>query len=218
MLHKYLFFIIIPYTSSTTIIRLQMKFKKLLLGATIALASLGANAELITTDWLSEGDNQAVLDTNSGITYLQLNNTTETMQNILNKMVSGGTLQGWSFANRYQIDSLWENGTHYVFANMNKVNADRYVAAGWYREDTDDLGFIGTLRDSKWYDREGYAAPTYYGWWIVKGEGSVLSETSTQYELPENYIPVSNTSSVPISASFGLLALGLAGLSLRRKK
>jgi hypothetical protein len=67
---------------------------------------------------------------------------------------------------------------------MNKVNGGRYVVANWYKEDIDGIGFIGTLGGSGWYDRAGLSAPSYYGWWLVKGEGSTLNQSSANFTLP----------------------------------
>jgi hypothetical protein len=179
----------------------------------IALASMSANAEIITTDWKVEGDNGTVLDTNTNITWMQLTNTRHHMQEIVDEMVTGGNFEGYSFANREQIDSLWSNGPSYVYSRMNKVN-NKYVSANWYKEDIDGIGFIGTVGGSKWYDRGGLSAPTYYGWWLVKGEGSTLNQSSTNFTLPENYV----AASVPLPATAALLGLGLLGFGARRKK
>jgi hypothetical protein len=186
---------------------------KILAVSAITIASMSANAEIITSDWKVEGDNGTVLDTNSGITWLQLNHTTVGMQTVLDRMVAGGSLEGWSFANRAQIDSLWANGIGYVYQNMNKVPSGRYVAARWYNEVRDNIAFIGTRQGVSWHDLDGYVGANQYGWWVVKGGGSKLSQTSSLYALPENYVDAS----VPLPATAALLGLGLLGFGARRK-
>lgn len=203
-----------------------MNLKKVVIISIIAFYGSVANAELIKTDWLESGDNGAVIDTNSGITWLQLNHSQKSMQDMLNQMVSGGNLEGWSFANREQIDSLWENDKSYIYDNMNRVNSD-YISARWYRDETDDTGFIG-IRETdnqnqdtysfQFYDRSGYEDVNAYGWWIVKGSGSELKEQSELYYLPDNYIKATADSpKVPIIGSLSLFSLGLVGL-LKRKR
>lgn len=184
--------------------------KKTLLALTLLSVGFGANAALIK---VKEDGLNAVYDTTHDITWLELGYGTASMQSMLNKMVVGGQLEGWSFANRNQLNSLWGNGQRYVYDRFYKVAGGSYVAGRWYDDRVDDIKFIGSRSGSAWYDKTGYDGANQYGWWIVKGEGSILSQDSTQYAMPENYVDPAH---VPLTGALGLMALGLVGL--RRKK
>lgn len=76
-----------------------MKSKIIKSAVVFTLLSIGfcANAELIKTK--VDGLN-SMLDTNTGLEWLELGYGNATLQGMLNKMVEGGMLEGWSFVNR----------------------------------------------------------------------------------------------------------------------
>ena len=50
-------------------------FKKMVTAAFVLLASAGAQAEMMHTDWQTEGDKQAYLDYDTGIEWIRLSQT-----------------------------------------------------------------------------------------------------------------------------------------------
>jgi hypothetical protein len=193
--------------------------KNILIVGVIALSSFAVNASLITTDWLEVGDNGAVTDNNTEVTWLQLNHTTVSIQSVLNRMIVGGSLEGWSFANRSQMDGLFQNyDTTYIYNSFNKVNGRRYVAGRWYNEITDSSAFMGINKGASWYyDKEGYLGANQYGWWVVKGSGAELSDSSNIYSLPNNYVNSTSSIPVPAPATLVLFLISIAGLLFGRK-
>ncbi len=69
--------------------------KKIVFGAIIAGTVHSANAELIQSDFLVEGDKYAVLDTEQNITWLSNTLTMGQSYNQVMARINGGDLDGW---------------------------------------------------------------------------------------------------------------------------
>lgn len=73
-----------------------------------SIVSLSASAEVYNTDWLSEGDNLVVTDSDSGLEFLNLSETFGMSKNEVNALL-GTTYSGWSFATTNDVESLFAN-------------------------------------------------------------------------------------------------------------
>jgi hypothetical protein len=93
-------------TSTITPIKMENKAMKLLTKlfaiSAISLASLSANAELISTDWKTTGDSLATLDSETGIEWLDLTQTWNlsilTVQGLLDT-----NYEGWRLPTRNEV-------------------------------------------------------------------------------------------------------------------
>ena len=73
-----------------------MQLKKTYLAAALMIAaSLPSQAELISSDYLSEGDSLAALDTETGLEWLSLSETNGMSINDALDAINGGKLDGW---------------------------------------------------------------------------------------------------------------------------
>jgi hypothetical protein len=102
-LHKY------HHKHETKRVWVMLEFKEMLCAMLVTL-SLGANAEFVDTDWKTSGDKLAMLDTETGIEWLDLLQTAgETMNTIRPKLDVGGAYEGWRFATASEVETMAEN-------------------------------------------------------------------------------------------------------------
>jgi hypothetical protein len=73
-----------------------------------SMVSLSASAEVYNTDWLSEGDNLVVTDSDSGLEFLNLAETYGMSKNEVSALL-GTTYSGWNFATTNDVESLFAN-------------------------------------------------------------------------------------------------------------
>lgn len=81
---------------------------KLIIASTIAFASMGANAELIATDWKTTGDSLATLDAETGIEWLDLTQTDGMSINQAEGLLSS-TFAGWRLPTRNEVTQMMVN-------------------------------------------------------------------------------------------------------------
>jgi hypothetical protein len=81
---------------------------KILIASTIAFSSMGANADLIATDWKTTGDSLSTLDEATGIEWLDL---TQTMGMSINQVevLLGSTFSGWRLPTRTEVSEMFYN-------------------------------------------------------------------------------------------------------------
>jgi hypothetical protein len=81
---------------------------KIFVISAIALASMSANAELISTDWKNTGDSLATLDDKTGIEWLDL---TQTMNMSIDHVESllDSTFSGWRIPTRSEVSKMFYN-------------------------------------------------------------------------------------------------------------
>lgn len=85
------------------------KFKCIALSLMFGLSSIGANAELISTDWKIESDSLATLDTTSGLEWLDLTQTKGMSYDQATGLLSS-TFLGWRLPTSAEISTLYDNG------------------------------------------------------------------------------------------------------------
>lgn len=74
---------------------------------TAGLISAQANAAFVSTDWKSQGDAKATLDTETGIEWLDLNLTTgKSIIDVKQLIKEGGSLFGWRLPTTNEVESL----------------------------------------------------------------------------------------------------------------
>lgn len=85
-------------------------FKRTALSALIlasVLISAQANAAFVSTDWKSQGDAKATLDTETGLEWLDLNLTTgRSIFDVKQLIKEGGSLFGWRLPTVSEVESL----------------------------------------------------------------------------------------------------------------
>jgi hypothetical protein len=81
------------------------KIKKMALLPVLALLSIGAQAELISTDWKVNNDGLATLDTDSGREWLDLTQTDGMSINQVSALLDT-TFHGWRLPTRAEVTSL----------------------------------------------------------------------------------------------------------------
>jgi hypothetical protein len=81
---------------------------KLLIASTIAFASMGANADLISTDWKTTGDSLSTLDEATGIEWLDLTQTDGMSINQAEGLLNS-TFAGWRLPTRSEVTQLMAN-------------------------------------------------------------------------------------------------------------
>ena len=76
--------------------------KKIALISALTLSSISVQAELISTDWLVDGDAKATLNTETGIEWLKLDNTDgKSIADIQSELDT--TYQGWRLPNEAEV-------------------------------------------------------------------------------------------------------------------
>ena len=84
----------------------------------LAVISFNVNASIISTDWRFAGDNLITQDTDSGLDWLDLTETTNMSRNdVIAQLGIGGALEGWRYAIHDEIvtffDAFGGNSAYY---------------------------------------------------------------------------------------------------------
>lgn len=86
-----------------------MGIKSFSLAATALVLSTNVNAAIISTDWLTSGDNLITQDTDSGLEWLDLTATLGRSYNdISSKFSTGNEFSGWRYATSNELAGFWD--------------------------------------------------------------------------------------------------------------
>lgn len=214
-------------------------FKKTLLVSAIALASVSAQAELIDSDWKQVSDGLTVLDTESGLEWLNLDQTNGLGFAQIDAKLDN-ELAGWRFATRDELTVLFDHGFTTALVGVDGkyydgvnnpglsaeiaifkaltgyTSADRSLGYYWegsalYQAGTIESWFLMSPEYS--YDYSAYSGGDGgVGYWLVSDGGLTIS---SQNDPSINDV---SGSSVPVPASAALLGLGLLGFARRKTK
>ena len=218
--------------------------KSLAVLTALTLYSGVANAELVETDWLELGDALSVLDTKTGLEWLDF---TQTGAMSINQVESLLTTQfkGWRLPTENEIIDLMRGNI-----TNQQYNAGGYLSVGneaEYQAERqtfyDSFGHLNDIRYSlALYEQEngnvayaGVNSTTFaylgrsslntgsssanYGVFLVSDGGTTLTSINNpNINTPGFEGNVHDLKSVPLTGSVTLMGLGLAGLTFRRKK
>jgi len=208
-----------------------------LLAASLAIASTSVNAELVSYDWLTEGDGDVTLDTETGLLWLDLDVTGDLYYSSVNYYLENDSrYEGFRFATADEVralaDSLFpENGTsefsfseqltqHRLMGKSYEWNGG-FHTGGLYKDES--AGVFSIFRTKyNTYDitqvlKAGGTGVTsdenprsvFYGHYVVATDASV----SIDRLVLEDQMAINN---VPLYG--GAVAIGLFGLFANRKK
>jgi hypothetical protein len=222
---------------------MKKTIEKSLLAVTIMSCTASASAELINTDWLAENDSQAVLDTISGTEWLSVTLTQgKNLASITSLLET--QYQGWSIASSSDVETLFSNtftkedfsikasretgdaetlSQIVDFKNKFGITASPHTY-GLYTNDDGTGTLLGGISHTYRIEYELLRSNDFnysssrYGVFLINDGGVTLSSINDpSLNINNANAPVNNATSVPLPATFGLLGLGIAGLSLRRK-
>ncbi len=214
-------------------------FAKTLCVAALMLTSM-AQAEFLTYDALSTGDNGSLYDTQSGLEWLSLKHTDGYSHDVVSSYIQpGGLLEGWRlptqseyvdmvvrFFDTPNIDHALLNGNYSISAPSDKLTAwatffsmtygDRSM--GYLKEDGGSVRIAGVFNGAVngIYDYDAYSPSKvykHYGVYLVSDTDGV-SLSSQIGDLDRNV--TEGASDVPVH--FALGGLALLGLGLRRRQ
>jgi hypothetical protein len=211
-------------------------FKYALLAATLAVAS-NANAELVSYDWVIDGDENVTLDTETGKLWLDLDVTANQNYSFISYYLrSKAEYSGWRFATAEEVMTLANNifpedGSATTSFSEQKAQHELlgrsyewdggYTVGGFYKDTVDEV-FKTLYTDHSTSNlsevqKEGgtglsmYHNPksVFYGYYIIADDASVsIDNLVIEEELSLNDVPLYG----------GAVAIGLFGLFANRKK
>lgn len=192
---------------------------KILTSLAILLASTSASAELISSDWLAGGDNRVVLDTETGIEWLDMS---ETRGMDISDLIDNSVFDGWSVGGEQEVisfmNSIISDGTFRDFNSMTH-NGNSFNSYSLYLRDAGNYAMAGFVLDGRSYLNYGSYTDSNnrsdFGIWLKSDGGLTISSINDPGINANN---ANAPAGVPIGASISLLALGLAGFSRRKKK
>jgi hypothetical protein len=212
--------------------------KKTLLLGTIALASMASQAELMETDWKNIGDGNATLDTETGLEWLDLTETTPMYYDLVVEQLDT-TFSGWRLPTETEIKELYAH----AFSNYDPQSSATSIAAtttdkeNWDSLFSDDivkgmaiyLSDNGTLRQTGMWSGTLYTTlygstvsggygHSQYGTFLVSDGGTTLSSLANPSLNANNPNAPTGGTSVPLPATGLLLGLALTGFGVSRKK
>ncbi|APD91959.1 hypothetical protein BM525_18935 (plasmid) [Alteromonas mediterranea] len=213
--------------------------KRLLTGALLTL-SFASHAELVSTDWKTEGDALATLDTETGIEWLDLSETDElSIDTVISMTSAGGEFEGWRLPTQSEVTALLQTlfpagistGKQTSTAKYGESVSAFYELFGYTATDTprayglyqrDDTGAVrmagasGSDTVFANYSHSVYSTTlshTYYGVWLVSDGGDTLSSIN---DPSLNIMNANSPYNVPLAGS-GALALLALGAGVRKK-
>jgi hypothetical protein len=207
-------------------------FSTLFAVSAIALASMSANAELISTDWKTTGDALATLDDETGLEWLDLTQTRGYSYNSISPHLNG-TYSGWRFPTTAEMQELFAH----VFPTIDTASPG-YKAYGenpeYYQTFLSAFGATYRTNSYGYYRQDGSNEVTFSGVnsSFVHGTDAAKSSLGTSNVRVGLYL-VSNggttlssindpsinigSANVPLPATAALLGLSLLGFAARRK-
>ena len=212
---------------------------KRLLTAALLTLSFASHAELVSTDWKTEGDALATLDTETGIEWIDLSETDGMSINTVLSMTSaGGKFEGWRLPTEDEVLTLFDaafTGTFVTGPNTSapkfkeqilafhelfgytSYNIDR--AYGLYEQDNGNVVLMGVRNNETVFFKHSespYSADfskSMYGVFLVSDGGDTISSINNP---ALNMMNANSPYNVPLAGS-GALALLALGAGVRRK-
>ena len=223
--------------------RKGLKHMKRLLTAALLTLSFASHAELVSTDWKTEGDALATLDTETGIEWLDLSETDElSIDTVVSMTSAGGEFEGRRLPSQSEVTALLNTlfpagistGKHtstekygesvsafYELFGYTGTDADTPRAYGLYqRDDTGAVRMAGVSGSNTVFANYSHSlysttfSHTYYGVWLVSDGGDTLSSIN---DPSLNIMNANSPYNVPLAGS-GALALLALGAGVRRKR
>lgn len=212
--------------------------KKISVATLLTVISLGANANFIKGDWLSIGDNLSVVDTDTGIEWLSVDQTNGKSIATVQDQLST-TYLGWRLPTRAEVGEMM--GNMYLFTDSS--GASEKLTAQDSSVFSEAMGFssatafssafhlndeISTFVGSSQILMSGFSgtditrnsntsgivhmnfAHAEIGVYLVSDGGVTISSIS---DPSINIVPT-----VPEPLTLGLFGLALAGMSVRRQE
>lgn len=208
--------------------------KKLLLISWLLLGvSTNTNAALMSTDWMTAGDNALTLDESTGLEWLDLTQTAGRNYNDIvgldgsNELVAGGNFAGFRYATLIEVETLYLN---HGFPSTNIIGQTNFnpiesaLAQSF-------INLFGNTSGNILYSRGIYEASPSPGFHYYADVGFLFINTVARVQpgltvsdsnnniLAGHFLVRSN--SVPEPSTFALLSTGLIGFGfrkIRRKK
>jgi len=139
--------------------------KKILTFAAIAVFSSVSQAEIVDTDWKSEGDALAFVDADTGIEWLKLDYTAGMT------IEEGLSIDGWRLATASEVEDLVSHIVPSYFTSTNSYNSyTKYVNSEQWSTWNSIMGIIGYDHGRNWsfgqyLDGDGVATATGTDFW-----------------------------------------------------
>jgi hypothetical protein len=128
-----------------------MKLKNTFIAAALLLSITSAQAALVATDWQTVGDAAATLDTETGIEWLDLTQTSNASINEIEGLL-GSTFNGWRLPSRAEVTGLMVNTFASASANMATAGNWLYNNAQTDNEVDTFRTFFGNVKTSSGAD------------------------------------------------------------------
>jgi hypothetical protein len=194
-----------------------MGIKLITLATTALVLSTGVNAAIISADWHTAGDNLITQDTVSGLSWLDLTETTNISYNqMLLQVGVGGQFEGWTVASYSDAEELFDNaGGDGNYPGVQSALASNLLPLWGVTGHTTDTTWFnvsdisenpGSTSSGTFFDLDGFM--TYSS--NLAGVDSVFPGIGTA---------LYRVSAVPVPAAAWLFGSGLIGLiGLARRK
>ena len=200
--------------------------KKTIIALSLLLSGF-AQAEIVQADYLSNGDNKIFLDTNSGLEWLNINETANTSINNMKLKLANGEYAGFRMATETEIRLVW---SYFFDAGTQRLNptglqdyydAFNYVLRGSVetgvkfayglvdKEDGTGVALYGNRSDGRqsYYDYQGqpYSVNSehlVYGIYLVSEQAiSYSAINDLNYKAMANAANAANAASTAISSA-----------------